>query len=87
VDYFKPGALRHTFVTGGQRGRVVYAGGKEGVPLETVAGVAGHSVETSRKFYSALDVPPMVVLPLNLSHPDDPKPKRANRSAKRETRR
>jgi integrase len=65
--------LRHTFITLGAGGRIVTpkAGG---VPLEMLAQAAGHtSVRTTRRHYLGAHVPPMIVLPLELKNPDDPK--------------
>ena len=38
-----------------------------------MAGVANHSLATSRKHYKN-SIEPLIVLPLKLEHPDDPKP-------------
>jgi integrase len=66
--------LRHTFVTlARQRGRLVYAKGTEGVPLSIVAQIVGHTDEkTTKTFYDASELPPLLVIPLGLIHPGDP---------------
>ncbi len=65
--------LRHSFITLGAGGRTVTAR-TGGVPLELLSQVAGHtSTSTTRRHYLGAHIPPMVVLPLRLANPDDPK--------------
>jgi len=67
------GELRHSFVTwAAECGREVRpkAGG---LPLTAIAAVVGHhSAHTTKRFYDNVKVPPMIQIPINLEHPDDP---------------
>lgn len=67
------GNLRATRTTLAETlGAVVYPkDAKRGVPLEIIARTHGHAPETAAKFYSGTNIPPMVVIPVNLSHPGD----------------
>jgi len=68
--------LRHTFITLGAGGRVVTAR-TGGVPLEVLSQAAGHtSITTTRRHYLGQHIPPLVILPLQLTNPDDPSPAR-----------
>ncbi len=67
-----PGRLRHSLVTIGQLGSLVWKEG-QGVTLEDIAQITGHQgTATTRKHYNSLPVPPLLVLPLKLHHDDDP---------------
>jgi integrase len=68
--------LRHTFITHAtESGKLVNAEGDGGVPVNVVAQLVGHhDTKTTSKFYIAKRVPPMVVIPVMLEHPDDPSP-------------
>ncbi|WP_201756499.1 site-specific integrase [Corallococcus silvisoli] len=68
-----PGELRHCFATwSSECGRVVKPT-SGGVALEMVAAVMGHlSTRTTKLFYEGVQVPPMIVFPLRLVHPEDP---------------
>ncbi|NOJ83831.1 site-specific integrase [Myxococcus xanthus] len=68
-----PGELRHSFATwASECGRVVKPT-SDGVPLKMVAAVMGHlNTRTTKLFYEGVQIPPMIVLPLNLHHPKDP---------------
>ncbi|WXH32766.1 hypothetical protein WA016_06762 [Myxococcus stipitatus] len=70
-----PGELRHSFATwASECGRVVKPT-PDGVPLKMVAAVMGHlNTRTTKLFYEGVQVPPMIVLPLNLHHAQDPVP-------------
>lgn len=70
-----PGELRHSFVTWARSlGREVRPTAA-GVPLALVAEAIGHtSTRTTSRFYDGTDVPPMIALPLKLTHPADPRP-------------
>jgi site-specific recombinase XerD len=67
------GQLRHSFVTiAGQSARKVHFK-DEGASLEDIAAITGHkSVSTTARFYSNVQTPAMLVIPLKLIHPDDP---------------
>jgi integrase len=69
----KPGELRHSFATWARaQGRIVRPT-EGGVPLSEVAAVMGHmNHRTTKVFYEGNEVPPMIILPLNLRHPEDP---------------
>jgi integrase len=60
--------LRHTFVTLASRiGRLVQPAGTGGIPDQIVSQLVGHhDVKTTRTFYLAVDVPPLIVLPIRL---------------------
>jgi len=67
------GRLRHSFVTWATTVGTEVRPTAAGVPLETVAAVVGHrSTRTTRRFYKGFAIPPMVQLPIQLRHPDDP---------------
>lgn len=68
-----PSQLRHSFSTWARKyGELVRPTGK-GLPIEEVSAVMGHtSVKTTKKFYLTEEVPPMIRLPLQLAHPEDP---------------
>jgi integrase len=68
------GNLRHTFSTLATTcGRAVHPQETTGVPLEMVAQIVGHqSSATTKAFYLGTDIPPMITLPLQLEHPNDP---------------
>lgn len=73
VQPLRIGSLRHSFVTlAAQSGRMVLP--KDGgLSLTDVARAVGHaSPSTTKKFYDCSKVPAMIVLPLELEHPDDP---------------
>lgn len=74
VPPLRPGELRHSFATWARTaGRVVRAT-DAGVPLDLIAEVIGHkSAATTRRFYDSTEVPPMIVIPLRLVHPHDPR--------------
>ena len=60
--------LRHTFVTLASRiGRLIQPEGTGGIPDSIVSQLVGHhDVKTTRTFYLAVDVPPLIVLPIPL---------------------
>ena len=67
-----PGRLRHSLVTIGQTGKLVWKDG-QGVTLQDIAQITGHkNTDTTKKKYSSLPVPPLLVLPLKLEHSHDP---------------
>lgn len=74
VEPLELGALRHSFSTWAADEGVEVRPNNRGLSMEQVAAVMGHeSTRTTRKFYNASKVPPMVKLPaLRLFHPDDP---------------
>jgi integrase len=68
-----PGELRHSFITIASESGEEVRPKRGGVPLATVSAVVGHrSTSTTRKFYDGTQVPPMIKLPMQLFHPDDP---------------
>ncbi|NNB91954.1 site-specific integrase [Corallococcus exiguus] len=68
-----PGELRHCFATWSAECGQVVKPTSGGVPVEMVAAVMGHlSTRTTKLFYEGVQVPPMIVFPLRLEHPDDP---------------
>jgi integrase len=71
-----PSELRHSFATWAPDHGVEVRPTAAGVPMALVASVLGHrSQATTRKFYTEVDVPPMIALPsLTLYHPEDPAP-------------
>jgi site-specific recombinase XerD len=73
VKEIEPGSLRHCFVSWSLMvGTEVRVNGKGASEL-AVTQVASHSMATSRKHYQNT-IAPLIVLPLKLEHPDDPKP-------------
>ena len=74
-ERFLPGSLRHSFIT------IAKEAGREvkpklgGVPLESIQAVVGHSPgsKVTGLHYLGDHVPSMIVVPLSLVHPDDPK--------------
>lgn len=73
------GQLRHTFVTlARERGQIVRLQ-SAGVPLEMIREVLAHAPgsKMTTEHYDATKVPPMIRVPLDLRHPDDP-PLQAN---------
>ena len=67
-----PGRLRHSLVTLGQSGTLVWKEG-QGVTLDVIAQITGHQgTATTRKHYNSLQVPPLPVIPLTLQHRADP---------------
>ncbi len=70
------GPLRHSFITWARSvgGRLVKPPAS-GVPLADVAEAVGHKDKrTTGKFYDETETPPMVVVPIELVHDNDPKP-------------
>lgn len=65
--------LRHSFITlANESGREVRTA-EGGVPLATVAAAVGHrSMLMAKDHYLGSKVPPMIAVPLNLKHPEDP---------------
>jgi hypothetical protein len=67
--------LRHSFITlANERGREVRVT-EGGVPLGAIAAAVGHrSMLMAKDHYLQSTVPPMIVVPLTLRHPEDPTP-------------
>jgi integrase len=67
------GELRHSFVAWVlEEGTQVTYSGSGGVPLANIASVLGHTnPRTTQLFYNVSQVPPMVVVPLQLQHLGD----------------
>jgi len=73
VSPLMPGELRHCFATWAAECGKVVKPTANGVPLEMVSAVMGHlSTRTTKLFYEGVQVPPMIIFPLRLHHPDDP---------------
>lgn len=69
------GRLRHSFVTWARRFGKTVTVDSGGLALSEIAAVAGHrSLLMAKDHYDNTEVPPMIVLPINLSHPEDPVP-------------
>lgn len=70
---FRPGKLRSSFITWSRsKGRLIQPD-EAGVPLGTVAELVGHKdTRTTSVFYDETEVPPLIVLPLNLKNEEDP---------------
>lgn len=67
------GALRHTFVTLARSagGRIVRPK-LYGVSIAEISEVIGHTSTRTTRIYDGTEIPPMIVLPIELNHPDDP---------------
>jgi integrase len=65
--------LRHSFATWAEEvGQVIYPKGR-GAPGELISAVMGHTAATTRAlFYRGVRVPPMIKIPIQLEHPNDP---------------
>lgn len=67
------GALRHSFATWAHERGEEFRPKGVGVPLEKVAERLGHTnTRTTRLHYLDVSVPPMIIIPIRLCHPDDP---------------
>jgi hypothetical protein len=74
LSKMNPGEFRHTTVTLGQNGRLVQPT-TDAVSLAEIARIVGHrTTDTSRRFYDMNAIPPMLVVPVSLEHPEDPVP-------------
>jgi integrase len=74
-DRVKAAFLRHSFVTLAKEGGRIIKPQDHGLSLEEIAAVTGHTnTNTTRDFYDGSDVPPLVVIPLSLTHPEDQSP-------------
>lgn len=70
--------LRHSFATWARSHGTLVRPTGAGVPLDAIAAVLGHtSTKTTSTFYDGTEVPPMVLIPIRLEHPKDPKPTRS----------
>ncbi|WP_233595327.1 MULTISPECIES: site-specific integrase [Corallococcus] len=73
IEPIHPSELRHSFATWSSECGQVVKPTSGGVALEMVAAVMGHlSTRTTKLFYEGVQVPPMIIFPLRLLHPDDP---------------
>ncbi|NTX41470.1 site-specific integrase [Myxococcus sp. CA033] len=73
IRVIEPGEIRHSFSNWASEYGVLVRPTKQGLPVEEVAAVMGHrSTKTTRTFYKRVLVPPMIQLPLELAHPEDP---------------
>lgn len=73
IEPVQYGALRHSFITlarsaGGRIVRPV----NFGVSLEEIRDAVGHRTTRTTDVYDGSQIPPMIVFPLNLTHPEDP---------------
>ncbi|MFT3708726.1 MAG: hypothetical protein QM817_13835 [Archangium sp.] len=73
IEAVQYGALRHSFITlarsaGGRIVRPV----NFGVSLEEIRDAVGHRTTRTTEIYDGSQVPPMIVFPLDLTHPEDP---------------
>lgn len=73
-ERFNPGELRHSLIT------IARTAGREvkpklgGVGLEFISSVVGHhGTATTRAHYLGEHIPSLLIIPLKLEHPDDPK--------------
>ncbi len=66
------GLFRHTFISLRGTAKKVFLG-QQGLSLEDMVEVTGHTVTTARKYYDLTRLPShMIDVPLKLHHPDDP---------------
>jgi integrase len=74
-ERFLPGSLRHSFITIARGAGRVVKPKLGGVPLEEIQAVVGHAPGSTvtRQHYLGDHVPSMIVIPLKLEHPDDPR--------------
>ena len=64
---------RHSFVTWASECGQEVRPKSGGLPLAAVAAVVGHhSANTTKRFYENVKVPPMIKIPIELKHPEDP---------------
>ncbi len=76
VESIRPGELRHSFAQWAENFGERAFPARRGIPLEGVSAAMGHeSTSTTHRFYRGLRIPPLTVLPLNLSHHEDPEPR------------
>lgn len=68
------GALRHSFITWARSkgGRIVRPV-NYGVTLDEIRDVVGHKSTRTTRGYDGTEIPPMIVVPIELWHPSDPK--------------
>ncbi|WNG19323.1 site-specific integrase [Cystobacter fuscus] len=67
------GEYRHSFVTWASECGQEVRPKAGGLPLTAIAAVVGHhSANTTKRFYDNVKVPPMIKIPINLEHPEDP---------------
>jgi hypothetical protein len=71
---FDPGNLRHSVVTLARKAGKLIRYEDQGLDLRDIVEVTGHQVTTARNFYLGKTVPPMLVLPIRVQHPEDPVP-------------
>lgn len=77
------GALRHSFITWARSkgGRIVRPV-DYGVTLDEIRDVVGHKSTATTRGYDGTEIPPMIVVPIDLAHPSDPKVVKALKTAK-----
>jgi integrase len=81
------GALRHSFITWARSagGRVVRPK-NFGVGLEEIREAVGHRSTSTTRRYDGTEIPPMIVVPVTLTHGGDPKPQSTTGSLRRSPR-
>jgi site-specific recombinase XerC len=82
------GALRHSFITWARSkgGRIVRPV-DYGVTLDEIRDVVGHKSTKTTSGYDGTEIPPMIVVPIDLSHASDPKLVEAVRAPRTRSRR
>jgi integrase len=74
-DIIRFGQLRHSFVAWARTYGAEVRPASGGVPLSAISAAMGHaSMLTTSRFYDVTPVPPMIKIPIQLEHPDDPVP-------------
>ncbi len=74
-DIIRFGQLRHSFVAWARTYGAEVRPASGGVPLSAISAAIGHtSMLTTSRFYDVTPVPPMIKIPIQLEHPDDPLP-------------
>lgn len=74
VDPINPGELRHSFATWAGEVGVEVKPKEAGVSMESIAATMGHqSKRTTGFFYWGVKIPAMILIPIKLKHPEDPR--------------
>lgn len=77
-DKINPGALRHSFATWAVERGTKFAPKGKGLSVDEVAERLGHTnTRTTKTHYLSVSVPPMIIIPITLWHPEDPTDLRA----------
>ncbi|QRO00724.1 site-specific integrase [Archangium violaceum] len=73
IELVRFGEYRHSFVTWASECGQEVRPKSGGLPLTAIAAVVGHhSANTTKRFYDNVKVPPMIKIPIQLEHPEDP---------------